>query len=281
MDEPPAAACRRCEAMGVSFAAKGSTVDASLCECSRYCRLCHNSRYLFEKDDAGREIAHMCDCERLRIRVRLYNQANVPGKFADARLEDRFRDRNNREVFGTLKLLASEYDRGHKGILLMGPAGVGKTWLVAAFIRELIFTHGIPALFRDFFHLLSDLRSGYSHDKPESELIEPLVQVEVLVVDELGKGRNTPWEQNILDVIISQRYNNQKTTIFTSNYTDSRATTLAERLRAKDALPGDGDVYVKDTLVERIGPRIYSRLREMCDFVTLKGPDRREVDAGG
>ena len=95
----------------------------------------------------------------------------------------------------------------------------------------------------------------------------------MLVIDELGKGRNTPWEQNILDVIISHRYNNDKTTVFTTNYTDSAASTLQERLRSRDN-PGEGEV-IKDTLRDRIGSRIYSRLREMCNFEQLRGDDRR------
>ncbi len=271
--------CRRCGDSGVVFAPAGATAEAAVCPCAQHCPRCRDSRYLFERDAFGREIARMCACERRRVRVRLYNEANVPGKYHDARLDERFRDAGNQQAFSTFKLLAGDYQRGHKGILLMGPAGVGKTWLVCAFIRELIFAHGVPVMFRDFFHLLSDLRSGYAHDKPESELIDPLVGVEVLVVDELGKGRNTPWEQNILDVIISQRYNKQKTTIFTSNYTDSPRTTLVEQIRPKDAAAGDR-VEIKDTLADRVGLRIHSRLREMCDFVILGGPDRREGPAG-
>ena len=204
----------------------------------------------------------MCDCERRRVRVRLYNEARVPSKYANAILSERYKDRFNKEAFDTFRMFLQDYQRGHKGLLLMGPAGVGKTWLVAGFIRELIFGHGVPVMFRDFFHLLAELRSGYGNDTPESQLIDPLVDVEVLVIDEMGKGRNTPWEQNILDVIISQRYNNQKTTVFTSNYTESRHTTLSEHLRPKDGSRSERQ-EIRDTLAERVGSRIHSRLREI------------------
>lgn len=268
--------CLKCEGSGVVINPGVDGAHAVVCACSQRCPLCRDSHYLFQKDKLGREIAVMCDCEKRRIRVRLYNEAGVPAKYANAVLSDKTRDKFNKEAFSMFRLMARDYKRGQRGVVLMGAPGVGKTWLVAAFVRELVLQHGVPMLFRDFFHLLSEIRSGYSQDQPESQLINPLVEVEVLVIDELGKGRNTPWELNILDVIISQRYNHNKTTIFTSNYTENKSSTLAERVRAKDTSQDDREI--KDTLRERIGSRINSRLKEMCDFVALDGPDRREME---
>jgi DNA replication protein DnaC len=273
-ERPGAAPCSRCGGSGVVISPLGGRAVAAVCDCSLHCRLCNNTRYLFERDREGRDLARMCDCEVRRVRVRLYNEAGIPAKYCDARLHPEFQDADNQGAFEYLCNLARKYEKGAKGLVLMGAPGTGKTFLVCAFLRELILDRGVPAMFRDFFHLLADLRSGYSQDRPESELIGPLVDVEVLVIDELGKGRNTPWEQNILDVIISHRYNNDKTTIFTTNYTESAATTLHERLRGKDS-PGEFEV-VKDTLRERVGSRIHSRLREMCDFELLRGEDRRQ-----
>ena len=275
---PAMESCSLCQGLGVVFSPRVSVAEAAVCECARHCTICRDTGYLFERDAQGREQAQKCQCERRRVCVRLYNEAKVPGKYYDALLSSRYQDRNNQDAFHTFKMLAKEFHPGHKGIVLMGPAGVGKTWLIAAFIRELIFTHGTPMLFRDFFHLLSDLKSGYSRDIPESDLIDPLVGVEVLVIDELGKGRNTPWEQNILDVIISQRYNARKTTIFTTNYTVDRKKTLIEKHRPRELAEGDSFKEVKDTLVDRVGTRIYSRLKEMCDFIPIAGPDRRGED---
>jgi DNA replication protein DnaC len=278
MEGRPAVPCTSCDGSGVLIEVNSATAEAKLCECVRHCPLCKDAGFVFSRDDARREVVRECVCRQRRMRVRMYNEAGVPGKFADARLEPEYCNRENKTTFESLNVLSTQYERGHKGILLMGGPGVGKTFLVAAFIHKLIFLRGVPVHFRDFFHLLAEIRSGYSMNRPESELIQPLVDVEVLVIDELGKGRNTPFEQNILDVLISQRYNDRKMTIFTTNYTDDKRTTLAERVRPKDAVPGEGDVETRDTLRDRVGPRIYSRLQEMCDFEMMAGKDRRELE---
>ena len=276
MEGPLQTGCARCRGEQVMIIPGPRMAEASLCECSRVCLKCHNRRYLFRSDALGRETVEVCQCERTRQRIRLFNEAQLPGKFADARLSQSFQDDNNHQAFTTFRLLAQDFQKGQKGILLMGPPGVGKTFLIAGFIYELVFRHGIPALFRDFFHLLADLRSGYAQGRAEADLMDPLIMVEVLVIDELGKGRNSQWEHTILDSIISNRYNSGKTTVFTSNYTPSRHTTLENPVRDKDGF-ANGEEPLRETLGERVGARIYSRLAEMCDFVSMNGPDRRMV----
>ena len=267
-------ACSDCQGTGVIVRPLGSKAAAEVCACSLRCPICKDARYLFERDRSGREIARMCACEQRRVRARLFNEAGVPARFYAARLEPAHKDKDNADVFNSFLILAKDFTRDSQGLVVMGPPGTGKTYLAAAFVYELIFRHGVPTLFQDFSDLLKRLRSGYSRDEPEETIIDPLIRVDVLVVDELGKGRNTPWELTVLDMIISHRYNNRKTTIFTTNYTDTPATTLAERIRTKDR--PDEERELRDTLRDRVGSRIHSRLKEMCTFIALHGSDRRE-----
>jgi DNA replication protein DnaC len=58
--------------------------------------------------------------------------------------------------------------------------------------------------------------------------------------------------------IINSRYNNRKLTIFTTNYPDERK--------------NDRD----ETLEDRIGVRLRSRLYEMCRTVKMTGEDYRK-----
>jgi DNA replication protein DnaC len=58
--------------------------------------------------------------------------------------------------------------------------------------------------------------------------------------------------------IINNRYNDNKITIFTTNYFDDRKN---ER---------------EETLEDRIGTRLRSRLHEMCKTIYLEGADYRK-----
>ena len=82
-------------------------------------------------------------------------------------------------------------------------------------------------------------------------------------------------ELNILDTLITERYNSNNRIMVTSNHTEKEETTIKERLLSKNR--GEEERYISDTLRKRVGERIYSRLREMCYFETLTGPDRREM----
>ena len=68
-----------------------------------------------------------------------------------------------------------------------------------------------------FSHLLADLKSGFDRGVGASSLLDPLVQVDVLAIDELGKGRNTEFEGTVLDELVSRRYNAAAPIIGTTN----------------------------------------------------------------
>jgi len=144
----------------------------------------------------------------------------------------------------------------------MGPSGVGKTHLVIGTISELTVEQEIDCLFKDFFLLLYDLKRAYSQGLYDTEILQPLLKAEVLVIDEMGKGKNNEWELNILDQLISDRYNTSKKTLITTNF-------LSEEYARKNS-PNS------EFLEERIGERILSRLHEMCDFMYIEGNDYRK-----
>jgi DNA replication protein DnaC len=146
-----------------------------------------------------------------------------------------------------------------KGLLLIGPCGVGKTHLAVAALIEVI-RGGKPGrlLFRNFQDLIQEIQASFDSDEvpSKSELLRPLLEADLLVLDELGSQKPTTFVQDTLYYVINTRYNEERTTIFTTNY--------AESSEGKE-----------ETLTDRIGTRLRSRLYEMATRVPMSGTDYR------
>jgi DNA replication protein DnaC len=162
-----------------------------------------------------------------------------------------------------------------KGLLLMGPSGVGKTHLAVASLKELI-RRGHAGLFCDYRELLKEIQGSYNpaSESTEMRILEPIRNVEVLVLDDLGASKPSAWVLDIIGLVLNARYNDRRVTILTTNYADEKPQT-----EPPPRLPGGQRVAVReDALSDRIGARMRSRLYEMCRTVEVCAPDfRREV----
>ena len=91
----------------------------------------------------------------------------------------------------------------------------------------------------------------------------------------MAKGRNTDWELTILDHFISTRYNDDdKVTLVTTNFKDKLDNGIDQEDNKR---AGTFSASTRYSLEDKIGPRIFSRLMEMCKKVYLQGKDFRQV----
>jgi DNA replication protein DnaC len=170
-----------------------------------------------------------------------------------------------------------EYPLDKTGLLIIGTVGVGKTHLAVGMIKELILGKGIACLFYDYRELLKQIQNSYNDSVKTTELdvLRPVFETEVLVLDELGAVRPTEWVWDTVSLILNTRYNENRTTIITTNYRN-----LVERERPDNARSTSPEAakYAseKETLGDRIGNPMRSRLHQMCRIVTMEGQDYRE-----
>jgi DNA replication protein DnaC len=155
------------------------------------------------------------------------------------------------------------------GLLFTGDNGVGKTHLAVAVLRELITAKAARGRFWDFHELIREIKSSYDPETKTTELqvLEPVVEMDVLLLDDLGAWKMTDWMNDTLFYILNSRYMAKRPTIITTNYQD----VTREEAVAADALRR------REFLVERIGQRLRSRLMEMCLVVKVQGADHRQA----
>ena len=166
------------------------------------------------------------------------------------------------------KAFVATYPLETTGLLLIGSIGVGKTHLAVGIMKELILNKGTACLFYDYRELLKQIQNSYNDSVQATELdvLRPVFETEVLVLDELGAVKPTEWVWDTVSLILNTRYNDNRTTLITTNFEDKPA----------GAVAGPRGAAREETLGDRIGERMRSRLHEMCRIIKLEGSDFRQ-----
>lgn len=204
--------------------------------------------------------ARPCECRQQTSHSNLLQKARIPKRYTDCHFQSyATTNRWQERAYSKATKLALNYPNVERGLLLMGSVGVGKTHLAVSILKALI-ERKYSCLFYEFGSLLKSIQDSYNAISKTSELkvLEPVLNSEILVLDEIGASKPTDWVRDTMAHIINTRYNDEKLTIFTTNYLDERR--------------GEMD----ETLEDRIGVRLRSRLYEMCETVLINGEDFRK-----
>lgn len=148
-----------------------------------------------------------------------------------------------------------ENQESGRGLYFCGDVGTGKTHLAVAVMNWLIEEKKVPSLFVTVPELLDNLRGAYSDPSRNlDEWMDSVKNANLLILDDLGSEKVTPWVQERLFVIVNYRYQESLPTILTSN-------------------------IAPDDLAAQMGARTASRIIAMCDWIALEGDDYRETTA--
>lgn len=158
--------------------------------------------------------------------------------------------------------------RPGSNLVLAGPVGTGKTTIACGILQTTALSsesrrygfYGTPheSIWYQSMNTLADMVAA-SRGHGYAEYKDPmyfLSQAGMLVVDDLGVTPPEGWVQRRIEEILCQRYDEEKTTIITTNL---------------------GITSLSSVLAERV----VDRLQQTCTFVTLDGSSLRSATSPG
>lgn len=244
------------------------------------CPRCGGAGVRVLSNPGGGSTIETCECQIEQRVARLMKRAGIPARYEHCSLDSyepgfQGADRS----LSAAHLMARRFVDGYpattsgRGLLLTGSIGVGKTHLAVGILQALILEKAVRGLFCDYRELLKEIQNSYNPQvaTTEMEILRPIFDAEVLVLDELGAAKPTDWVWDTVALVLNTRYNDQRTTIITTNYAD---------LPPGGVPNGNGASRGprEETLGDRIGERMRSRLAEMCVLIEMRGDDfRRSV----
>ncbi|MCK4765507.1 MAG: ATP-binding protein [Candidatus Aminicenantes bacterium] len=224
-----------------------------------------NGMGLEEFKDGDKVFTRKCDCRAVDTLLSKCSKANIPKRFIGFDLRSYYPDTDNpsqERAKNAVRQFIDDYPSVETGLLLHGSIGLGKTQLLCCIAVEVMKKFDrIDVFYIDWNDLIRVMRSGEGHETRDFErinrLVTKLVEADLLLFDELAAHKVSPWVSDYIYYIINRRYNEKKITVFATNFYDS-----SER--------------GQETLTQKIGDRIRSRLYEMAKTVEIKGVDFRQ-----
>lgn len=133
-------------------------------------------------------------------------------------------------------------------LLIVGGYGTGKTHLAAA-IGNKLMDNGVPVLFDTFSGHLNKLKLEFNGGR--EVYLEQMKNIDMLILDDIGKEKQTEWSKSIMFDVINYRYEHLLPIVMTTNLNN-------------------------EALKEYLGGAVWSRLCEMCSGVKTIGKDYRQ-----
>jgi DNA replication protein DnaC len=230
------------------------------------CSICGGVGLVRAQSD-GRWVSKPCECQDAKRIAAVLARAKVPERyehctFANFNAAYPGADKSLSAAHLMIRSFAEQYPLERRGILLTGSIGSGKTHLATSALKWIIEQRGAQGLYCDYRELLRAIQNSYNPQvaATEMQILTPVMSAEVLILDDLGAIRPSEWVWDTVSLVLNARYNAVRTTIITTNY---------------PVLPPGAGGMREETLGDRIGERMRSRLLEMCRVVEMKGEDFR------
>jgi DNA replication protein DnaC len=224
------------------------------------CAICEDTGWRTITIEGVSRVAR-CECWQQRLSQSLLKSARIPRGYSHCELSNfEIHTDTQRAAHRKAARLVEQFPIVDKGLLFYGDTGVGKTHLAVALMREAIVKKNARAVFYETRELLKMVRDTYSGSAEMTELavLKPVLEAELLVLDDLGLEKKSEWVDETLGLVINTRYSERRLTVITTNLRDVESTESG-------------------SFAFQLGLRTRSRLKEMCEWLPIDAVDARDV----
>ena len=196
-----------------------------------------------------------CRLEQGRKHARqILRDSGIGKRFLESGFET-FEQEYMPHAYETALRFAESFEKNQgRGLIFTGDVGTGKTHLAAAIASHIVEKYSVTVEFVSYVDLLADIRAAFSDkEKDVAKIEEKLCEVPVLIIDDLGKEKQSEFTNELLFRVVNKRYKDNLPLIVTTNY----------------RLP---------ELAKRLDYAVFSRIVGLCKAVDMRGRDYRLKD---
>lgn len=191
------------------------------------CRDCQDTGYigiekchclkqaLIDMAYAQSNLGHMLQAETFdTFDITRYSDQPVEGEVMTPR-------ENMEMIYAACLAFVEDFDHSDENLLFYGPTGLGKTFLSSCIARELL-DRGKTVLYQtafNIFEILREYKFSASKDDYIPQRLDMLLDVDLLIIDDLGTELNNSFISSELFNVLNSRLLAGKKTIISTNLT--------------------------------------------------------------
>ena len=223
------------------------------------CEKCGGRGWILYKKD-GVDYARPCECQEvMKAKLRL-DASGISEEFHKKGFKN-FNDRNM-ETLRNARNTAISYcknfpeikNTNRNSIIFMGQVGSGKTHLSMAICNNLMDFHKVGVIYMPYREEITKIKQSVKDELNYSRAINKFKTCQVLMIDDLLKGKSTEADVNILFEIINYRYLNMLPVIVSTEKTKDELLDFDEGVMSRVL------EMTKDYQIEIIGEQYNYRL---------------------